>query len=291
MKRFSVAVLLLASVIYISESIKENKDEALRTRRMVGGFLTRSHVPWQALVYITEEMQDGGFGGGALIAPQWVLTSGRNLFARKTQKDTKDKEPLIPKVYLGITRRSDAGPSTEVAVEKVFLHPGFQNTSNFENDLALIQLKEPVTFSHTVFPIPLPENGEKQEETAGEMGIITGWGMGALLTPAEKLKYLSLPIDYCLESYNKFCTKRSEFKENVCYGDAGGALAFLDPKTNRVYAAGILSYDKTCSVEEHAVYMKISHYLPWIHSVMRGDSEQFSSLRASIMNRMYANQP
>lgn len=86
---------------------------------MVGGLLTPGHVPWQALVYLSDTKVDGGIGGGALIAPQWILTAGRNLFVRKTQKDTRGKVPLIPKVYLGIVRRSKADPTTEVAVDKV----------------------------------------------------------------------------------------------------------------------------------------------------------------------------
>lgn len=86
---------------------------------MVGGLLTPGPVPWQALVYLSDTKLDGGIGGGALIAPQWILTAGRNLFVRKTQKNTRGKEPLIPKVYLGVIRRAKADNSTEVAVEKV----------------------------------------------------------------------------------------------------------------------------------------------------------------------------
>ncbi|KAI4877423.1 hypothetical protein NFI96_025968 [Prochilodus magdalenae] len=270
-----------------------------RERRMVGGALATTHVPWQAMVYLSDNVLDGGFAGGALIAPRWVLTAGRNLFVRKTREHTEGKEPLIPKVYLGIIRRADAGPSTEVAVEKVFLHPGFQNTSDWDNDLALIQLKEQVTFSDYVFPIPLPESGEDQVEKVGEKGVIAGWGWGILFTHAETLKFLSLPVVKCQGKYlpgvnasavdeSMFCTGPSSFQENVCFGDAGGALAFLEPKTNRVYAGGILSYDKACNVMEKAVYMKISAYLPWIHSVMMGDSGRFFSRRASIMNDMYS---
>lgn len=88
---------------------------------MVGGSLTTS-VPWQAMVYLSENILDGGFAGGALIAERWVLTAGRNLFIRKSQNHTREQEPLIPKVYLGISKRSDANASSEVAVEKVNIH-------------------------------------------------------------------------------------------------------------------------------------------------------------------------
>lgn len=102
-----------------------DRISSLRPKRMVGGSLTAS-VPWQAMVYISENILDGGFAGGALIAEQWVLTAGRNLFVRKSPSHTRGKEPLIPKVYLGISKRTHANASTEVAVEKVNIHATHQ---------------------------------------------------------------------------------------------------------------------------------------------------------------------
>lgn len=166
----------------------------------------------------------------------------------------------------------------------MFLHPAFQNASDVDNDLALIKLKEPVSFNDTVFPIPLPEKGDNLEETKGRKGVIAGWGWGPLLTFSESLKFLSLPVIPSNTTQDKIWTTQTEFQENVCYGDAGGALALLNPDTEKVYAAGILSYDEPCFGNQEAVFIKISAYLPWIHSVMRGDSNRFTSLRTSIMN-------
>ncbi|KAA0723911.1 Haptoglobin Zonulin Haptoglobin alpha chain Haptoglobin beta chain [Triplophysa tibetana] len=303
MKWLSVAVLLTGSIACLPnvsqglDRVSENVS-ALRRRRMIGGSPT-APVPWHAMVYLSENILDGGFAGGALIAERWILTAGRNLFVKKSRNDTRGNEPLIPKVYLGISKRSDAQASTEVAVEKVFLHPGFQNTSDWDNDLALIKLKEPANFSESIMPIPLPEIGDNQEEQKGERGIIAGWGWGRLFTSAPMLKFLALPIVPCQGEYQakvlastpnvtdtQFCTGPSNYQENVCLGDAGGALAFLNTNTNAVYAAGVLSFDKACSVEDHAVYIKISAYLPWIHSVMRGDLHEFAARRTSFINRM-----
>ncbi|KAI5101373.1 haptoglobin [Silurus meridionalis] len=295
--RFFVAVFLFGSMIclleaHVLDGTKELTagitDAALRTRRMVGGLLTPGNVPWQALVYLSDSKLDGGIGGGALIAPQWILTAGRNLFVRKTQKDSRGKEPLIPKVYLGVVQRSKADASNEVAVEKVFLHPAYQNASDIDNDLALIQLKEPVSFSDTVFPIPLPEKDDNLEEREGQKGVIAGWGWGPFLYFSDRLKFLSLPIIQSTANHDKIRTTRTKFQENVCYGDAGGALTLLNPATKKVYAAGILSYDEACTRDQDAIFIKISSYLPWIHSVMRGDSEHFSSLRTSIMTNLIA---
>ena len=91
---------------------------SLRSRRMVGGTLA-PHVPWQVMVYLADSMMDGGYAGGALISDRWVLTAGRNLFVRKNREDIQGKDPKIPKVYVGISRREEAGASKGVAVEKV----------------------------------------------------------------------------------------------------------------------------------------------------------------------------
>lgn len=85
---------------------------------MVGGTLA-PHVPWQVMVNITESVLNGGCGGGALISDRWVLTAGRNLFVMKSRQDIQGKDPLIPKVFLGIKQWGEADAPKEVTVEKV----------------------------------------------------------------------------------------------------------------------------------------------------------------------------
>ncbi|XP_010903145.2 haptoglobin [Esox lucius] len=302
-----LVVLLIFSYVYLEDAqVVHNSGhvtESLRSRRMIGGLLS-PHVPWQAMVYLNDSILDGGFAGGALISDRWVLTAGRNLFVRKSREHTQGKKPIIPKVFLGITRYDQANASKEVSVEKVVLHPGFQNKSDWDNDLALIQLKEPVPMNKDVMSIPLPGRGQDLVEEAGVEGIITGWGWGVSFTPAKSLKHIVVPVashSSCMEEYikkgqltskpmvdeNMFCTEASEFNENVCFGDGGGALAVQDPKDGSVYAAGILSFDKTCGVEKYAVYMKLSAYMPWINSVLRGDCEKSDRFRSNLISKMF----
>nr|XP_019935276.1 PREDICTED: haptoglobin-like [Paralichthys olivaceus] len=312
--RFSLTALLLAALASLADvshaeeridrSMSASRFASHRSRRMVGGFLA-PHVPWQVMVYLADSVMDGGYAGGALISDRWVLTAGRNLFVRKSREDIQGKDPIIPKVYVGISQLEKGGDSKGVAVEKVVLHPGFQNRSDWDNDLALIQLKEPVVMSDKVTPIPLPERGQDLNNAMGGSGVITGWGWGINFTPAKSLKYLILPLadhSQCKAEYehisftpdvddNMFCTAAINSGENVCFGDAGGALAVNDTETGDIYAAGILSYDKSCSRYNYGVYMKISSYLPWIHSVIRGDTEKSSALRSDAMSKMYKWQP
>lgn len=152
--------------------------------------------------------------------------------------------------------------------------------------------------SNKVTPIPLPERGQ---DLPGA-GIIAGWGWGALFTLAASLKHLVLPIadhSACKAEYandalkpavddNMFCTGPTDLGGNVCFGDAGGALAVKDAESGDVYAAGILSYDKSCSTHKFGVYMKLSSYLPWIRSVVRGDTETSSAERKAVLAKMAA---
>ncbi|KAF7649799.1 hypothetical protein LDENG_00135900 [Lucifuga dentata] len=288
----------------IKQSLPDSRLAMLRPRRMVGGTLA-PHVPWQAMVFLADSVVDGGYAGGALISDRWILTAGRNLFVNKSRQDIQGKQPVIPKVYLGISGRAETNTINEVAVEKVVLHPGFQNQSDWDNNLALIQLKDSVPMGDKMTPIPLPERGQDLADSVDGSGIITGWGLGALLTPAPSLKHLVLPLvnhSSCKKEYeqkaytptvddNMFCTGTSKYEENVCLGDAGGALAVRDPESGGVYAAGILSYDKPCTRDKYAVYMKLSSYLPWIHSVIRGDTERSDALRSAATSEMLSRQP
>lgn len=103
---------------YVDINFPASRSASLRPRRMVGG-TPAPHVPWQAMVYIAENVLDGGFASGALISDRWVLTAGRNVFVRKSRQDIQGGAPVIPKVYLGIRRLSEVNSSNEVAVEKV----------------------------------------------------------------------------------------------------------------------------------------------------------------------------
>lgn len=246
-----------------------------RDRRMVGGLLA-PNVPWQALVSLRGDLVRGG---GVLISDRWVLTSGRNLmdsFSNATEKE-------LPRVYVGITELRHANHSAEVPVEKVIMHPRFQNSSEWENDLALIKLGEKVSLGQNVMPICLPL---KEYVETGREGHVAGFGMGAYFEYSKHLKYLMLAVaDHaqCHDYYNSsahllrnvpvlnenmFCTEVTRFSENTCWGDAGAAFAVQDPQDGAWYLAGILSFDKSCSVETYSVFMKLSSYLPWIYHIL-----------------------
>lgn len=177
---------------------------------------------------------------------------------------------------------------------QVILHPNFQAETNWDNDLALIKLKHSVVMSDKITPIPLPESDQNLRDVG--VGAIAGWGWGIYLEQSSSLKYHILPLTRaCASSYEEeprvvddlmICTGPNMWGNNVCDGDAGGALAVMDERAGDVYAIGILSYDKACRQRRYAVYMNLQAYLPWIHKVLRGDTEMSAAHRNASMSKM-----
>lgn len=49
-----------------------------------------------------------------------------------------------------------------LSVESLHVHPGFKS-ADFDNDIALIKLKSPITFDASVMPVCLPTQDSKLE--------------------------------------------------------------------------------------------------------------------------------
>ena len=81
------------------------------------------------------------------------------------------------KIGLGGHDLGDKGTSEPVNeierfVSEIFIHPQYFPPS-YKNDLALLKLHAPVSFSPTVIPICIPDN---DKHLIGEIGWVTGWG-------------------------------------------------------------------------------------------------------------------
>eukprot|EP00070_Physeter_catodon_P026481 XP_028333375.1 haptoglobin [Physeter catodon] len=216
--------------------------------------------------------------GATLINEQWLLTTATNLFLGHDNK-TKAKD-IAPTLRLYVGRKQ------LVEIEKVLLHPDYSKV-----DIGLIKLREKVPTDETVMPICLPSKDYVQ---VGRVGYVSGWGRNANFVFPEHLKYIMLPVadqDNCVKHYegstvpekktpkspvgvqpilneHTFCAGLSKYQEDTCYGDAGSAFAIHDEADDTWYAAGILSFDKSCATAEYGVYVKVSSILDWVQKTI-----------------------
>lgn len=58
-------------------------------------------------------------------------------------------------------------------MSRIILHPGYVD-AGFINDISLLQMKEPVTFTNYVRPICLPQPNTPLKD--GTMCTVVGWG-------------------------------------------------------------------------------------------------------------------
>ncbi|KAM9228152.1 haptoglobin-like [Leptosomus discolor] len=246
------------------------KNPPGQMQRIIGGLLARKgSFPWQGRLVTRHNL----IVGATLIDDQWLLTTGRNVYLNHSE-DTKPEE-IAPTLQLFLGGREQPA----LGVERVVLHPGYPEAV----DLALLKLKQKVLLGEEVMPICLPRKDYVQP---GRVGYVSGWGRGATFAFPDTMKYVMLPVaegERCRQYYrarnasywvqpvlsnDTFCVGMSELREDTCYGDAGGAFAVRDPDDDSWYAAGILSYDKTCTAAKYGVYVDVQRVLAWVKETM-----------------------
>ncbi|KAG3292489.1 complement C1s, transcript variant X1 [Ictidomys tridecemlineatus] len=223
------------------------------------------------------------WAGGALIDEYWVLTAAHVM-----------EENPDPAMYVGSTtvRTSGLDSTQMLTAERVIIHPRWQSVddsssrTNFDNDIALVQLRDPVKMGPNVSPICLPGTSSEYNLLPGNLGMISGWGRTEKRDHVLYLRGAKLPVaplEKCREvkggnsqmnaaayvfTNNMICAG-GEKGVDSCQGDSGGAFAVQDPNedTPKFYVAGLVSWGPKCGT--YGIYTKVKNYLDWIKKIMQ----------------------
>ncbi|XP_039619698.1 calcium-dependent serine proteinase-like isoform X1 [Polypterus senegalus] len=228
-------------------------------QRVFGGKEAKEgNFPWQVLFL-------NPLGGGALISDQWVVTAAHVV------------EADINEIYAGVINIHEYSNASKLHVAKKLIHPNYTNT-NFDNDIALVRLKEKVTFGPLISPICLPKRSETDLLETGTVGFISGWGLRELNQLPNSLLYAMISVqemNKCRNVELKRVMKKLVLSDNMfcaglngadsCSGDSGGAFAVQDEK-NVFHIEGIVSWGIKCGA--YGVYTKVGNYLDWIEETI-----------------------
>lgn len=205
--------------------------------------------------------------GGTLITNQWVLTASHCFFTSGRQTVFAGDVTVIA----GTNNNSDgSGQSRNVA--RMITHADY-NDSTKNNDVALLQLDQPVTI---VSPIMLATPAtEALWAPAGQAVTAIGWGntsttgdvYPALLKQVE-VNMVSRDACNAASSYNGGITGNmlcaAAPGKDTCQGDSGGPL-FVSNRAGGVVQVGVTSFGTGCANPSFpGVYARVSQYNDWI---------------------------
>ncbi|XP_017351041.1 vitamin K-dependent protein C isoform X1 [Ictalurus punctatus] len=252
--------------ILISRSFYSTKSFKGLQPWLYGGEVgKKGESPWQALILNSQ----GKFHcSGVLIDENWVLTAAHCLekFSRFT-------------VRLGDYKRLKFEESeVTLPVVKIVPHPKY-NSLTVDNDIALLRLESPVTFSTYIVPACLPSRdlAERVLHLNGTMTVVTGWGKykEGTMSYSSDLKHISLPLveqSECAHhmvnnlTENMLCAGSIGSTKDACKGDSGGPMMTL--YRNTWFLIGLVSWGEGCgNTDKLGVYTKVSNYMEWINSV------------------------
>uniref|UniRef100_A0A673MVQ8 Suppressor of tumorigenicity 14 protein homolog n=1 Tax=Sinocyclocheilus rhinocerous TaxID=307959 RepID=A0A673MVQ8_9TELE len=247
------------------ESSCDCGKKAYTNSRIVGGQeADMGEFPWQVSLHVKNTAH---VCGASIISDLWLVTA-----AHCVQDDVKIKYAQAGtwEAYLGLHRQTEKQKATKRFLKQIIPHKNY-NSHTYDNDIALMELDSPVTFSATIRPICLPTATDVFP--TGETVTISGWGAtregGAGAPVLQKANVRIINGTVCDELMNGQITSRMTCAGvlsggvDACQGDSGGPMSFLT--NDRMFLAGVVSWGDGCARRNKpGIYTNVPKFRAWI---------------------------
>jgi len=191
--------------------------------------------------------------GGSIIGPTTVLTAAHCVAGAS---------PSRLSVVVGSNKLNSGG--VKHAVKAIKAHEKY-NSLTIRNDIALLILASPITYSSTVAPIEL-----ETEDVAGNVdAVLSGWGTtsypGSIPNNLQYLNLKTISVSECKKQHPLFPTVNesqvctlTQKGEGACHGDSGG------PLVSNGKQIGVVSWGTPCAKGKPDVFTRVSAFGDWI---------------------------
>jgi len=213
--------------------------------------------------------------GGSVIGDKWFMTAAHCV---------KGKRPSDLTVVLGMhDKRMRYGKPKRYTTKNIFQHERYKLDSGaFSNDIAIMELNEPIEMSRYVAKIDLDRAGEFDESSDC---VITGWGYTRPgyngqqgHTSASVLQEAPTQIidqERCKQMMGRsaiypgvVCVHTG--RNGACMGDSGGPLVCRNGG-GKYKLVGATSWGSgTCQSKNPSMYTRVSKFISWVDNVLAG---------------------
>jgi secreted trypsin-like serine protease len=222
--------------------------------------------PWQVSLQVSWIADPGAahFCGGSIYKANWIITAAHCVtgLAADDLKISAGTNHLI-------------GFATTRNVKNIVTHPQYDKATQ-DNDIALVELKDPLVMSDRIKPIEPVTNDSTFDGTLPTF-TVTGWGateMGG--NTVRDLRQVGVqfvsraecnkPLSYGgAITDNMLCAGPRNGGQDSCQGDSGGPLVVGDRGASQL--AGIVSWGEGCAVAlKFGVYTRVARYSDWLRA-------------------------
>jgi hypothetical protein len=239
-------------------------------------------LPWQAIVFHSNYTFKCG---ATLISNKYLLTVAHCV---------KGLNPYDIRIRVGewqVNTFTEPYPYQDLDVANIIIHPDYTYGSHW-NNIAILELKNPVTLEYNVNSVCLPFGGNPVPE--GTRCLVSGWGKDSFTGNYQHiLKKIDVPlVDHyqCqnlmrktrLGSYfrlhDSYRCAGGELGKDACVGDGGGPLICFDEISKSYVAVGLTAWGIGCGEKDvPGAYTDLTKFTPWIAEVTGlGGSGDFS---------------